>query len=269
MDGTTIAILGAGRLGEALLSGLLRSGTVAPGDVWCTVRRAERARELGEVHGVRADTDSVGAAAWADVVLLGVKPQSLRGLLDDIAGSLRPTQTVVSLAAGARIETIEAAISTDVPVVRVMTNVAVQVDQAMSALAPGTHAGSTDLERAEAIMGHVGRVVHVAEESLDAVTALSGSGPAYLFLLAEAMIDGGILLGLPRDVSTELVIQTMVGAAAMLRDTGRHPVELRESVTSPGGTTISAVRVLESERVRAAFLSAIEAASQRAEELGG
>jgi pyrroline-5-carboxylate reductase len=148
-----------------------------------------------------------------------------------------------------------------------MTNTPVQVDEAMSVVCAGTHAAARDLELAESILGHVGSVIRMGEEHLDAVTALSGSGPAYFFLLAEAMIDAGILLGLPRDVSTELIIQTMVGSAKMLRDTGKHPVELREMVTSPGGTTIAAIRQLESARVRAAFLDAIEAAKIRGEEL--
>jgi pyrroline-5-carboxylate reductase len=151
----------------------------------------------------------------------------------------------------------------------VMSNVPVLVDEAMSVIAPGRHAGPEHVAIAERILDHVGKVVHLGEEHLDSVTALSGSGPAYFFLLAEAMIDAGILLGLSRDVATELIIQTMVGSAKMLRDTGRHPVELRESVTSPGGTTIAAVRVLEQERVRAAFLNAIEAAKKRSEELAG
>jgi len=154
-----------------------------------------------------------------------------------------------------------------VPVVRVMSNTPVQVDEAMSVVAPGAHAGAAHVAAAGAVLGPVGRVIHLAEEHLDAVTALSGSGPAYFFLLAEAMIDAGILLGLSRDVSTELIIQTMVGSAKMLRDTGRHPVELREAVTSPGGTTISAIRVLEERGVRAAFLNAIEAARDRSTQL--
>jgi len=143
----------------------------------------------------------------------------------------------------------------------------VQVDEAMSVLSGGTHAEERDLDLAEEILQHVGQVIRMDEGHLDAVTALSGSGPAYFFLLAEAMIDAGILLGLPRDVSTQLIIQTMVGSAKMLRDGGKHPVELREMVTSPGGTTIAAIRTLESARVRAAFLDAIEAAKLRSEAL--
>lgn len=267
MDGT-LAILGTGRMGEALLSGLLRSGWAEPAQVRCTVRTPSRAAKLAQRYGVHADTDSPAAAAEADVLLLAPKPQNIRTLLDQIAPKMRSGQTVISVAAGVPTRVIEDALGADVPVVRVMSNVPVQVDEAMSAIAPGRFAGPEQLAIAEAILGHVGRVVHLGEEHLDAVTALSGSGPAYFALVAEAMIDAGILLGLSRDVATELIVQTMVGSAKMLRDTGRHPVELRESVTSPGGTTIAAIRVLEREGVRAAFLDAIEAAKLRSEELG-
>lgn len=266
MEGT-LAILGTGRMGEALLGGLLRSGWATPDQVLCTVRSAERARMLAETYGVHADTDSAAAAASADVAILAVKPQNIRALLEAVGPKVSPRTTVVSVVAGVPTGTIESLLPEGVPVVRVMSNVPVQVDEAMSAVAGGRHADAPHLAIAEEILGHVGKVVRLAEEHLDAVTALSGSGPAYFFLLAEAMIDAGILLGLSRDVATELIVQTMVGSAKMLRDTGRHPVELREAVTSPGGTTIAAVRVLEQERVRAAFLNAIEAAKQRSEAL--
>ncbi|MGH8897154.1 MAG: pyrroline-5-carboxylate reductase [Egibacteraceae bacterium] len=267
MDGT-LAILGTGRMGEALLSGLLRSGWAGPAQVRCTVRTPSRAAKLAQQYGVHADTDSPAAAAEADVLLLAPKPQNIWTLLEQIAPKMRSGHTVISVAAGVPTRVIEDALGADVPVVRVMSNVPVQVDEAMSAIAPGRFAGPEQLMIAEAILSHVGRVVHLGEEHLDAVTALSGSGPAYFALVAEAMIDAGILLGLSRDTATELIVQTMVGSAKMLRDTGRHPVELRESVTSPGGTTIAAIRVLEREGVRAAFLDAIEAAKLRSEELG-
>ncbi|MFN2555257.1 MAG: pyrroline-5-carboxylate reductase [Nitriliruptorales bacterium] len=263
----TLAIIGTGRMGEALLSGLLRSGWLEPTRVMCTARREERCRELNRAYGVFATTANQQAIGASDVVVLAVKPQSVNALLEQDAVAFRSGQTVISVIAGVPTARIEAAIGGDVPVVRVMSNVPVQVDEAMSVLSPGAHASEEDLKVAEEILRHVGKVLRLPEEHLDSVTALSGSGPAYFFLLAEAMIDAGILLGLPRDVGTELIVQTMVGSAKMLRDTGRHPVELREMVTSPGGTTIAAVRELEQARVRAAFLNAIEAAKLRSEEL--
>jgi pyrroline-5-carboxylate reductase len=263
-----LTIIGVGRLGEALLSGLLRAAVIDPRRVHVTVRRTERATELAARYGVEASTDNAAAVRGADVVVLAVKPQTLGDVLDGIAGAVRPEQTVVSVAAGVTTATIERALG-PIPVVRVMSNTPVLVDEAMSALAAGAHADEAHLALAERLLGAVGEVVRLDEVHLDAVTALSGSGPAYFFLLAEAMIDAGILLGLNRDTATRLIIQTMVGSAKMLRDTGQHPVELREGVTSPAGTTISAIRVLEQERVRAAFLNAIEAARDRSVELAG
>ncbi|MBW3619864.1 MAG: pyrroline-5-carboxylate reductase [Actinobacteria bacterium] len=268
MEGT-LAIIGTGRIGEALLRGLLRSAWVRPEQVIVTTRRDERCRALADEHGVRATTDNREAVKGADVVVLGLKPQTIGGVLADVGDAFHAGQTVISIAAGTTTAFLESHLPADVPVVRVMTNTPVQVDEAMSVICAGAHASDRDLEVAEDILGHVGRCIRMSEEHLNAVTALSGSGPAYFFLLAEAMIDAGILLGLPRDVSTELIIQTMVGSAKMLRDTGRHPVELREMVTSPGGTTIAAIRTLESAKVRAAFLDAIEAARDRGDELSG
>lgn len=264
----TLAVIGTGRIGEALVRGLLRSETFAPERIICTSRRDDRCTELQTTFGVSATTDNVKAIAEADVVVLTVKPQTLPALLEQIGATCRAEQTVISVVAGATTARIERAMLESVPVVRVMTNTPVQVDEAMSAIAAGAHATEAHLAVAEDIFGHVGKVLRLDEEHLDSVTALSGSGPAYFFLLAEAMIDAGILLGLPRDVSTELIVQTMVGSAVMLRDTGKHPVELREMVTSPGGTTIAAIRELEHSRVRAAFLDAIEAAKKRSQELG-
>ncbi len=262
-----LGILGVGRLGEALLSGLLRSGAVSPQQIRGSVRHAARAEQLSAQHGVDIGTDSADVAAWADMVVVAVKPQTLDALLAQVAGHIRPGEPVISVVAGVTTTRFEERLG-DVPVVRVMSNVPVLVDEAMSVVCPGAHAEESHLALAENLLSRVGRVIRLGEGDMDAVTALSGSGPAYFFLLAEAMIDAGILLGLPRDVSTELIVQTMTGSALMLRDTGRHPVELRESVTSPGGTTIAAIRVLEEQRVRAAFLNAIEAAKLRSEELG-
>jgi pyrroline-5-carboxylate reductase len=263
---TTIAILGAGKIGEALLSGLLSAGR-APADLVVSRRSPERAQELAERYGVRA-ADSATAAAAADVVVVAVKPQDIEPLLDTLAPVLAPSTLVVSLAAGLPTALFEARLPAGVPVVRVMPNTPMVVGEAMSVVSGGSHAQPEHLDLTEDLLRSVGRVLRVPEAQQDAATALSGSGPAYFFFLVEAMIDAGILLGLPRGVSTELIIQSAVGAAAMLRETGDHPVALREAVTSPGGTTIAAIRELENHRVRAAFLSAIEAAALRSRDLG-
>jgi pyrroline-5-carboxylate reductase len=262
-----VAFLGAGRMGEALVSGLIRSGGRAADEIMVTARREERAREVQDRLGVQATLSNAEAAGWATTLVLTVKPQDMDALLDQIGDHVGPDHLVISFAAGIRCSFIESRLTAPTPVVRVMSNVPVLVDEAMSAISPGTHAGDKHLSVAEELLGSVGRVIRVSESAQDAVTATSGSGPAYFALLAEAMIDGCILLGLPRDVATELIVQTMLGTAKMLRDTGMHPVEIREMVTSPGGTTIAAIRHLEQAGVRAAFLNAIDAARQRSAEL--
>ena len=262
-----MAFLGGGRMGEALASGLLRAGGRGQGELIVTCRRAERADEIAERLGVTTTLSNEEAVSKAGTVVLTVKPQDMEALLEQITGVVTADHVVISFAAGIRTSFIERFMPDDTPVVRVMSNVPVLVDEAMSVISPGRHATDEHLTVAEDLLSSVGRVIRLPEKHQDAVTATSGSGPAYFFLLAEAMIEACILLGLSRDVATELIIQTMVGSAKMLRDTGRHPVELREMVTSPGGTTIMAIRHLEQAGVRAAFLNAIDAACKRSAEL--
>jgi len=262
-----VAFLGGGRMGEALVSGLIRSGGRSADEIMVTSRREERSRELAETYGIDSTLSNADAVSWADVLVLTVKPQDMDALLSQIREHVAPQQLVVSFAAGIRTSFVEKHLPDGVHVVRVMSNVAVLVDEAMSVVAAGSNAEDRHLEVAEELLGYVGRVIRLKEVHLDAITATSGSGPAYFFLLAEAMIEACILLGLSRDVATELIIQTMLGSAKMLRDTGKHPVVLREMVTSPGGTTIAAIRHLEEAGVRAAFLNAIDAACRRSAEL--
>jgi pyrroline-5-carboxylate reductase len=262
-----VAFLGAGKMGEALVSGLIRSGGRTPEDIVVTARREERARELAERHGVEATLSNPEAASRARTLVLTVKPQDMDSLLEQVGEAVTADHLLITFAAGIRTSFIESRVAAVVPVVRVMSNVPVLVDEAMSVISPGAHAGDKHLAVAEELLSSVGRVIRLPEVHQDAVTATSGSGPAYFALLSEAMIDACILLGLSRDVATELIVQTMLGSAKMLRDTGMHPVELREMVTSPGGTTIAAIRHLEQAGVRAAFLNAIDAARQRSAEL--
>jgi pyrroline-5-carboxylate reductase len=259
-----IAILGTGRIGEALLSGLLSSGW---SDIVATSRSDARAGELRERYGVTATTSNADAVTGADVVVISVKPQDIDALLDQIAGVISPSQTVLTVAAAIPTAHIEQRLPDGVPVVRAMPNAPSTVHEGMAGIASGSHATDEHVAIAEDVLTHLGRVVRVSESAMDAVTAISGSGPAYFALLAEAMIEAGLLLGLSREISTTLVVQTMLGTAKQLRDEGMHPVELRESVTSPGGTTIAAIRELEQAGVRAAFLNAIQAAMTRAREL--
>ena len=261
-----IAILGGGKIGEALLSGLLR-GECTPADIVISEKHPERAGYLAETYGVEV-LDVTAAVKQAGTLLVAVKPQDIDTLLAEMAPVIESRHVVVSVAAGITTRHIERALPDGVAVVRCMPNTPALVDQAMTAVAAGAHAGDEHLAVAESLLAAVGRVVRVPETQLDAVTALSGSGPAYFFYLVEAMIDAGILLGLPRTLAAELIVQTAVGAATMLRDSGEHPVQLREAVTSPGGTTIAAIRELEIHGVRAALLAAIEAAARRSRELG-
>lgn len=262
-----IAILGAGKIGEALVAGLLSSGWRAPADIVVTARRQERIDALTDRYGVVGTLSNAEAVAGAGIVVIAVKPQDIDGLLADIGGLLTPRHTVLSIAAAIPTATIERHLADGVPVVRAMPNTASTVHEGMAGVAPGAHAAEEHVREAEELLAHVGRTVRVSESYLDAVTAVSGSGPAYFALLAESMIEAGILLGLSREISTDLVVQTMLGTAKLLRDERIHPVELRELVTSPGGTTIAAIRELEQAGVRAAFLNAIQAAMERSQEL--
>jgi pyrroline-5-carboxylate reductase len=267
VEARRIAVLGAGKIGEALISGLVSSGWREPAELWATSRRQERVDELTERYGVRATTSNAEAVSGAAIVVVAVKPQDIEVLLGEIGGLLAEEQTVLSIAAAIPTSLIEGHLLARVPVVRAMPNTPSTVHEGIAGIAAGAHAAETHLAAAEEVLTHLGRVVRVPESHMDAVTAVSGSGPAYFALLAEAMIEAGILLGLSREISTQLVVQTMLGTAKQLRDTHTHPVELREMVTSPGGTTIAAIRVLEMAGVRAAFLNAIQAAMDRSREL--
>ena len=267
VDARRIAILGCGKIGESLLAGLLSTGWREPGEIVATARREERAAELRDRHGVQATLSNEEAVAGAGLVVLAVKPQDFDILLGEIGPSLSPEQTVLSVAAAIPTSAIEQRLAAGVPVVRAMPNAPSTVHEGMAGVCAGAHAGDEHLAAAEEVLSHLGSVVRVPERYMDAVTAVSGSGPAYFALLAEAMIEAGILLGLSREISTQLVVQTMLGTGVLLRDERMHPVELREAVTSPGGTTIRAIRELEQAGVRAAFLNAIQAAMERSREL--
>ncbi len=261
----TVAILGAGVMGETVVSGLLRAGR-APAELLLSERRPARADELRERYGIDV-VSNIEAASKAETLILVVKPQDMADLLDEIAPVVKPAQLVISLAAGITTALIEARLPTGVPVVRVMPNTPALVDEGMAAISRGSHCDEAHLVEAETLLRATGKVIRVPEKQQDAVTAISGSGPAYLFFVVEAMIEAGVHLGLPRSTATELVVQTMVGSAKMLRETGEHPTVLRERVTSPGGTTAAAIRELEDHKVRAAFMTALESARNRSRAL--
>src|SRR5919108_2699912 len=267
VDGRRIAILGGGKIGESLLAGLLSSGWRKPEEIVVTGRRQERIDELAGRYGVETTLSNSDAVSGAAFVVIAVKPQDFDVLLGEVGGLLSSEQTVLSVAAAMPTAQIEKHLSDGVPVLRAMPNTPATVHEGVAGLCAGAHARDEHLAAAQEVLEHVGRVVQVPEPYMDAVTAVSGSGPAYFALLAEAMIEAGVLLGLSRGGSTDLVVQTMLGAAKLLRDGKMHPVELREAVTSPGGTTIAAIREPEQAGGPAAFLNAIQAAMRRSPEL--
>ena len=258
-------MIGAGVMGETVFSGLLRAGWEAA-DIVVTARRPQRRAQLADRHGVRTATN-IEAAAEAETVLIAVKPQDITAVLDEIAPVLSPDTLVASLAAGVATDVIEAHLPAGTAVVRVMPNTPAQVDEGMATLSAGRNTSDDQVEQVAKLLAATGQVAIVPEKYQDAVTAISGTGPAYLFLVVESMIEAGVHLGLPRHTATQLAVQTMYGSAKLLKETGDHPTVLRERVTSPGGTTAAAIRVLEDHKVRAAFLGAMEAARDRSRDL--
>jgi pyrroline-5-carboxylate reductase len=267
VDRRRIAVLGAGKIGDALIAGLLSSGWRSASEIVASGRRPERIAELAERHGIETTLSNTDAVRGAALIVIAVKPQDIEVLLGEVGPVIGEEQTVLSIAAAIPTAAIERHLAPRVPVTRAMPNTPSTVHEGMAGVCAGSHADDAHVTLAEEALAHLGAVVRVPERAMDAVTAVSGSGPAYFALLAEAMIEAGILLGLSREVSTQLVVQTMLGTAKQLRDEHIHPVELREMVTSPGGTTIAAIRVLETAGVRAAFLNAIQAAMDRSREL--
>ncbi len=257
------AVLGGGVMGEALVTALLAAGWTAD-DVDVTERSAARAMELSGRYGVRAADPNAKAVKGAGLVLIAVKPQVVPDVLAEIAPTLRPGTLVVSVAAGIPVAVYEAALPEGTPVVRVMPNTPALVGKGASAIAPGTHATDEHLDLAERALAATGLVVRVAEKDLDAVTAISGSGPAYAFYLIDAMAEAGVLLGLTRDLATRLAVATVEGSAALAAQTGDHPVVLRERVSSPA----TVVAQLDAHGVRAGVVAAARAAHDRSRELG-
>lgn len=259
------AFVGAGAMGEAILAGLLRAGRPTE-SLLVVEKRAGRAEELVAAHGVRV-VDGLAAVADAATVLLAVKPQDLPSVVAAMRPALRPGQMVVSIAAGVTLAQLAEMVPEGVAVVRVMPNTPALVSAGMSALTPGEGCTAEQVAEAEALMAACGEVVVVGEHQMDAVTGLSGSGPAYVFLVVDALVEAGVHQGLARDVARELAIQTVLGSAQMLKETGLHPAVAREQVTSPGGTTAAALRELDERGVRAALLAAVAASAGRSAEM--
>jgi pyrroline-5-carboxylate reductase len=263
----TIAMIGSGQMGEALIGGWLAAKTVPPEALVATDASAERRDLMKRRFGIRTGTDNRDAASWADVVVLAVKPQILDGVMKELSSALAG-KLVLSIAAGVTIAHLARLAPKGVRVVRVMPNTPVLVRDGVSALSFGDGVSDKDQQLTRRLFEAVGRAVVVEEKLMDAVTGLSGSGPAYVFMAIEALADGGVKMGLPRTVADLLAAQTVLGAARMVLETGEHPAKLKDRVASPGGTTIAGLHRLEQGGLRAALMAAVEAAAKRSEELG-
>ena len=268
MAGRKIGFVGGGNMAGALIRGLLLSKTVTADQIQASDVKDERRAELHEKFGIETTTDNEALARWADVVVISVKPQIVDRILAPIAAALAATDLVISIAAGVPLDAIEARLPQSARVVRAMPNTAAIALAGATAIAPGAHATPEDLEVARALFEAVGRCVVLDESLLDAVTGLSGSGPAYVMLMIEALADGGVKVGLGRDTALLLAAQTVYGSAKLQLDTGEHPGRLKDMVTSPGGTAIAGLHTLEAGGLRTTLIDAVEAAAARSAELG-
>lgn len=262
-----LAVLGAGKIGGILLRAFLEQKLVQPKHVRATVRHAEKARALARQLKIQVSTDNRAAVRGADIVLLAVKPQAVREVLEEIKSEMKPGMLIVSVVASVTTQLMERQLGLEVPVVRAMPNTPCAIGCGMTGLAKGLHAKKEHLEIAQAMFEAVGRVVVVDEKQIDAVTGLSASGTAFIYILLESLAEGGVKVGLPRDISTLLAAQTMMGAARMVLDTGDHPALLKDAVTTPAGSTMDGILELEDGKVRVTLIKAVMKATQRAKEL--
>ncbi|MFN8674125.1 MAG: pyrroline-5-carboxylate reductase [Candidatus Sericytochromatia bacterium] len=268
-DKPNIAIIGAGVMGEVILAGIINSGVYSPEKIMITALRDNKLGKLHETYKVHVSTDNRLAVKFAKVILLAVKPADMPKVLKEMSEEgFQKDTIIISIAAGVTIEKIYDNIKMDLPIIRVMTNTPCQVGAGISALSGNKFVSPKEMSLAQSIFNSVGETITLQEKYLDAVTGLSGSGPAFFFLIAETMIDAGVLQGLPRDVSRKLVLETMLGSALLLKKSDQHPAPLKDMVTSPGGTTITGIQVMEEYKVRAALLKVVEVATKKSKELG-
>ena len=263
----SIGLIGAGRMGSALIQSWLKSGIFVPEEVLASDPLDANLDQLREQTGIRTSSSNSEVARNCPVILLAVKPANVRSVLREIQPDMGETRLLISIAAGIRIQDLENILPSGCRVVRVMPNTPCLVSAAAVAFSRGKYATAEDATRVASLFGAVGLAIELDERHLDAVTALSASGPAYVFLLIEALSDGGVKMGLPRDVATQLAVQTVLGSARMVMEMDQHPRVLRDQVTSPGGTTQAGLQVLEDRKFREALIEAVESAARRAREL--
>ncbi len=262
-----IAIIGTGRIGMALLGGMIKAGVVPMKRLIATARSEATIERIKQHSAVKTTLENLDAVKQSQIILLSIKPQNIGEVLQEIAPAVTPQHLVISVVAGITTHAIQQALGKACAIIRAMPNIPVVVDAGATAIAAGERAEDQHLEIARAIFAAVGEVVVVRESQLDAVTGLSGSGPAYIYMVIEALIEGGVKMGLSRDIATDLSVQTVLGAAKLMKETGRHPAVLRDEVTTPGGTAIAAIHDLEEHALRNMLISAVETATQRSAEL--
>jgi len=262
-----VAILGAGKMGGILLQAFLKNNLLLPEQLVATVQHPDRALALSAQYGVDVSTDNLAAARQADVILFGVKPIQVPGLIAEILPALTPSKLVLSFAASVKTSAIEDAAGCDLPVIRAMPNTPALLSAGATALCSGRFVSPEQIALAQRIFNTVGRTVVVEEKHMDAVTGLSGSGPAFIYIIIEALAEGGVNVGLPRDVATQLAAQTTYGAARMVLETGYHPALLKDAVTTPAGTTVDGILALEEGGLRASLILAVKRATERAKQL--
>ncbi len=268
IKGKKIAFIGAGNMGQALIRGILSASLVDPGNITAADTDAEKLQQLNKEYGIATTQDNSDAVSSSEVIVLSVKPQVMESVLRGVSPVVDDSKLVLSIAAGTTIESIKSQLKNGPRIIRIMPNTPALVGEGAAALAPGGNATEEDVNLALEVFSSVGRAIIVEEKMMDAITGLSGSGPAYVFLFIEALSDGGVKMGLPRDVSLLLAAQTVLGAARMVLELGKHPGELKDMVTSPGGTTIEGVHALEHGALRSITIDAVEAATLRSQELG-
>lgn len=263
-----VGILGTGNMGEALIHGLLHGHLCRPDQIFCSDVRPERLKVIREKYGVKTTSHNTEVVKQSDIIILSVKPQIMKQVVDEISKYLDLSKLIISIAAGVPLDAIEACARKDLKLIRVMSNICVSVREGVSAIAGGKHAQKEDLTMAKTIFDSVGKSLFIDEYLLDAVTGLSGSGPAYIFLIIDALADAGVKVGLSRDDALILASQTLLGSAKMLLDTGEHPGKLKDMVTTPGGTAISGLHTLEEGGLRTTLMNTVEVATQKSKALG-
>ena len=267
MSKEKVAFLGLGKMGGILLQALLKKNLLSPKNTVATVRHPERAQKLSQELGISVTTDNRQAAQQSDLILLCVKPQTVREVTEEIAGEMNPGKQLISIAASVPTRYIEEILDSEVPVVRAMPNTPCVIGFGMTGLCKGKFADESHLDIAKTLFDSVGMTVTVEEKRMDAVTGLSASGPAFIYIILESLAEGGVKVGLPRDVATLLAAQTVQGAARMVLETGQHPALLKDAVTTPAGCTVDGIMELEEGKLRVTLIKAVVKATERAKEL--